>query len=94
MYLRLALPRFAAASDDVAEEVLDARVDVGAVEGVKAQVDEAVEGGGRVLEIKGVLQRVARGKLPAAVDDAGNGIVGRELNAVHLRGVGHVHGVP
>ena len=89
--LRQAKSCLPALADDAAEEVLDARVDVGAVEGVESHVDEAVEGAGRVGEIERTLERVARGKLPAAVDDARHVIVFSNVDSVHEGRLGHDH---
>ena len=69
------------AAAEGADQILDAGVDVGAVEGGDAGVGE----GDHVRDgVARVDRAVAAGHLPAAADDAGDFVVGREGDALHL----------
>ena len=77
MNLRKAQTGCPARPNDPAVKLLNARIDVRAVEGVESVVKERFEGFFCIGIVERFFKRMPGRKLPAAVDDAGAGIVGK-----------------
>ena len=60
---------FRVVAAEVSDQLFDARIDVGAIEGGDAGFDE---GGHVALSGSGINRAVAAGQVPAALDDAGD----------------------
>ena len=76
------------ARDERSQEILDAGVDVAAVERGETVVDELEEGVHDVVEVDWRVKRVAVGELPASVDDATHAVAGRKLDALGAGQIG------